>query len=65
MRGYMYARGYRNLTAAKDAVRSLRLEAMPCSGCEACTVQCPQRIDVRRRALEVVRLEALPDEFLA
>jgi uncharacterized protein len=65
MRGYMYARGYRNLAAAKDAVRSLRLEAVPCVDCDACTVRCPQGIDVRRRALEVARLEALPDAFLA
>ena len=65
MRGYMYARGYRNLTAAKYTVQSLRLEGIPCSSCKVCTVRCPQRIDVRRRALEVARLEELPDEFLA
>ncbi len=65
MRGYMYARGYRNLTAAKDAVRSLHLEVIPCTGCDVCTVSCPHGIDVRRRALEVARLEAVPDAFLA
>jgi len=65
MRGYMYARGYRNLTAAKDTVRSLRLRGLPCAACDGCTVQCPQGIDVRGRALAVSRVEAVPDAFLA
>ena len=30
------------------------------TGCDECTVRCPHRIDVRRRALEVARLEAVP-----
>ena len=65
MRGYMYARGYRNLTAARDTVRSLRMDVIPCTGCDVCTVRCPQGIDVRRRVLDVARLDAVPDAFLA
>jgi len=65
MRGYMYARGYRNLLAAKDTVRKVLDGGLPCESCTNCSVRCPHGIEVRQRALAMQSVGAIPDEFLA
>jgi len=65
MRAYMYAYGYRNLTAAHELVTSLDLPDNPCTGCDQCSVSCAFKFDVRERILDINRLKALPAEFFA
>ncbi len=65
MRAYMYAYGYRNLTEAHELVSSLNLPDNPCAGCEACSVRCALKFNVRERLVDINRLKALPAEFLA
>jgi len=64
MRAYMYAYGYRNLAAAKDAVLSAVDSELPCVGCSICTVKCASCFDVRRRLLNISRLSTVPFDFL-
>lgn len=64
MRAHMYARGYRNLEAARELVASLDLPADPCADCAACAVRCAQGFDVRARARDVVRVKDIPADLL-
>ena len=64
MRAHMYARGYRNLAAARELVASLELPADPCADCSACAVQCAKGFDVRARARDVARVREIPADLL-
>ena len=64
MRSYMYAYGYRNLEAAHELLHSLEIGGDPCSTCSECSVSCAKRFDVRDRIQDILRLKALPAEFL-
>lgn len=70
MRGYMYAYGYRNLAAAKDAVveageaGASGSKTLRCADCVTCTVRCPVGFDVRERAIDISRMRDVPDEFV-
>ena len=64
MRAHMYARGYRNLEAARELVASLDLPADPCADCAACAVRCAKGFDVRTRARDVARLREIPADLL-
>ena len=65
MRSYMYAYGYRNLSAAHDLVGSLELPESPCQSCGTCTVRCAKGFDVADRVKDIARLRHLPVDFLA
>ncbi len=56
MRSYMYAQGYRNIELAKDVVAEAGVPKNPCGNCEACTVKCTMRFDIKSR---VTSLSAL------
>ncbi len=64
MRSYMYAYGYRNMTAARQAIESLDLKSIPCSDCTLCTVTCAQGFAVRDKIYDIARIKDVPEEFL-
>jgi predicted aldo/keto reductase-like oxidoreductase len=64
MRAHMYARGYRNLGAARELVASLELPADPCGGCSTCRVNCAKGFDVRARARDIARIRDIPADLL-
>jgi predicted aldo/keto reductase-like oxidoreductase len=65
MRGYMYAYGYRQPSAAKDILRQKDISSIPCRDCLSCRVSCTMGFDVKGRALDIMRLNDIPDVFLA
>jgi len=64
MRSYMYAYGYRNLSAAHDLLSSLDPLADSCAGCGVCPVQCATGFDIRSRVQDIARLLAIPRDYL-
>jgi predicted aldo/keto reductase-like oxidoreductase len=64
MRGYMYAYGYRNMSAARETVREAVASVSPCSECGSCTVHCSKGFDVRQKVTDIARLNQVPEEFL-
>ncbi len=64
MRSYMYAYGYRNAAQARRTLDIVELSGDPCGSCEACRVMCASGFDVRERVRDIVRLKAVPPEFL-
>jgi len=64
MRCYMYVYGYRNLYKAKETLRSTKLETNPCIDCDTCPVACTMGFDIKSKVTDVLRLNAVPDEFL-
>jgi predicted aldo/keto reductase-like oxidoreductase len=66
MRSYMYAYGYRNLRAAKDALRHVDLASIPCDDCDTCRVtDCSMGFDVKNKVQDISRIERVPDDFIA
>jgi hypothetical protein len=65
MRGYMYGHAYRNRAAAWDLLDELGVAASACGSCAACTVTCPNGLDVRDRVRDIARIRDVPREFLA
>jgi hypothetical protein len=65
MRSYMYAYGYRNLFAAKQAFEESRTADLPCAVCDLCAVRCHMGFDVRRRAMDIARIRDVADDFIA
>ena len=63
MRSYMYAYGYKNLSLAHSAIEDLGPH-LPCSNCSACSVLCPNGFDVSKKVQDIIRLKAIPQEFL-
>jgi len=64
MRSYMYAYGYKNLSLAQSTIEDLE-ENLPCSDCRSCTLSCPNGFDVAGKVQDIIRLRAVPREFLA
>ena len=64
MRCYMYAYGYKNLYKAKETLRSLDITGAPCTECVRCPVECTMGFDIKRKILDITRLNDIPDEFL-
>lgn len=56
MRGYMYAFGYGNVTAASELLSSLDLPSRLCSQCDTCKVSCSRLFDVKQRLSELSEL---------
>jgi len=65
MRSYMYAFGYRNLLQAKDTLAEMDLQNLPCRDCTSCEASCAVGFDIREKALEIAKINAIPDTFLA
>ncbi|MEW6366393.1 MAG: aldo/keto reductase [Acidobacteriota bacterium] len=65
MRGYMYARGYKDPGKAKEALRRARITRVPCGECGQCHVTCAMGFDVRSRARDIAALIDVPDTVVA
>jgi len=65
MRAHMYAFGYRNLSHAKETLIQAGLPSSSCRDCEDCTVDCAKGFDIRKKLHDIVRLQDVPDDFLA
>jgi predicted aldo/keto reductase-like oxidoreductase len=65
MRAYMYTYGYGDSALAKAVVDDLCLPASPCANCETCSSMCVKGFDLRGRIEDVIRLQNVPQEFLA
>ncbi len=65
MRCYMYVYGYRDLAAAVRSVQSVKENPIACADCTSCVVKCPMGFDIKKRALDIIRLRSVPPEFLA
>lgn len=65
MRAYMYAYGYRNLSAAQDLLSSLTLPAGLCGDCSVCPVKCLNQWNVSGRIRNLARLREVAAEFIA
>ena len=63
MRGYMYAYGYKNLGLAHSTIEDLG-SRLPCTDCNSCSVVCPNGFDVPKKVQDIIRLKAVPQEFL-
>jgi hypothetical protein len=64
MRSYMYAYGYKNLSLAQSTIEDLG-ESLPCPDCRSCALSCPNGFDVPGKVQDIIRLRAVPPEFLA
>jgi hypothetical protein len=64
MRSFMYAHAYRNREAAQALLLELALPEFPCGDCGECPVRCAQGFDIRQRVCDIMRLRAVPREFL-
>jgi predicted aldo/keto reductase-like oxidoreductase len=65
MRCYMYAYGYRDLASAARNLIFVKDTPIACASCSSCVVRCPMGFDVRRKALDIIRLRDFPTEFLS
>lgn len=65
MRSYMYAYTYRNLAHAKQTLDHGCSGRLACLDCKTCRVRCASGLDVRERLLDIHRLGAVPEDFLA
>ncbi len=63
MRSYMYAYGYKNLSLAHSTIEDIGSH-IPCSDCSSCHVRCPNGFDVPKKVQDIIRLKAIPQEFL-
>jgi predicted aldo/keto reductase-like oxidoreductase len=63
MRAYMYAFGYRNVSAAQDLLQSLKLNDTPCANCEVCTVNCTKGFHVANRIEDLDCIQEEPDKY--
>jgi hypothetical protein len=60
----MYAYGYRNLAAAKEALRDLDLYNLPCTNCSTCRVSCTMNFNIKERIEDIARMRYIPEDFL-
>ena len=63
MRSYMYAYAYKNLEKAKQTLKTLNLSKLPCSSCETCNVKCSMGFNIRERAIDISRLNDVPEDL--
>jgi predicted aldo/keto reductase-like oxidoreductase len=64
MRSYMYAYGYKNPAKARETLDYIDLPNVPCMDCESCSVICSSGFDIKRKVADIVRIKAVPVEFL-
>jgi predicted aldo/keto reductase-like oxidoreductase len=65
MRAYMYTYGYRDSRQAQDLLVSLNIPNNPCAGCEHCSAICSKNFAISERITDVMRLTAVPEEFIS
>lgn len=65
MRSYMYAYGYKRPARAKETLERIDIAELPCADCSVCRVRCAVGFDVRAKAMDIFRLKAVPEGFLA
>jgi predicted aldo/keto reductase-like oxidoreductase len=65
MRAYMYTYGYSNSRQARELLTSLRLPGNPCGDCSHCSARCAKNFSISERVNNVMRLTAVPEEFLS
>ena len=65
MRCYMYAYGYRDLAAAVRNIESVKDNPIACADCSSCVVKCTMGLDIKKRALDIMRLRDFPPDFFA
>jgi predicted aldo/keto reductase-like oxidoreductase len=65
MRSYMYAYGYEHPAKARKTLDHVDLSNIPCQNCDSCRVVCASGFDIKRKVTDIVRLAAVPEEFLA
>ncbi|MFC1565062.1 aldo/keto reductase [candidate division KSB1 bacterium] len=65
MRCYMYAYGYRNIAKAKDTLSSMNPDEISCRNCESCTVKCTMDFDIKKKVMDIIRINDIPEEFLS
>jgi predicted aldo/keto reductase-like oxidoreductase len=64
MRAYMYAYGYRNLSAARELLVSLDISSEACRHCDSCSVICASNFTVSEKIQDIVRLKDVPADFI-
>lgn len=64
MRSYMYAYGYRNVVQARHTLDTVDVSGPSCDACDTCRVACASGFDVKDRVQDIVRLKAVPLDFL-
>jgi predicted aldo/keto reductase-like oxidoreductase len=64
MRAYMYTYGYGDLSQARTLINDLGMRDNPCRNCSECKVNCAKSFNVSERIADVVRVSAIPEEFL-
>jgi predicted aldo/keto reductase-like oxidoreductase len=64
MRSYMYNYGYSYPAKAFKTVASLNISDNPCSGCDECSVNCPNGFKVKEKVADIARIQVVPKEFL-
>jgi predicted aldo/keto reductase-like oxidoreductase len=64
MRSYMYAYGYKNLQAAKEALAMANIKAIECTECDVCQVKCTEGFEIKARAVDVMKVSEIPGRFL-
>jgi predicted aldo/keto reductase-like oxidoreductase len=65
MRAYMYAYGYSDSRQAQKLLTSLHLSGNPCGDCSHCSAVCAKNFAISDRVTDVMRLTAVPEEFLS
>jgi len=65
MRAYMYAYGYRESRQAQELLASLNIPNNPCAGCPSCSAKCAKNFAIPERIQDVMRLTAVPEEFIS
>jgi predicted aldo/keto reductase-like oxidoreductase len=65
MRAYMYTYGYRDSRQAQNLLVSLNISNNPCAGCSPCSAKCAKNFTIPDRIQDVMRLTAVPEEFIS
>ena len=65
MRAYMYNYGYKKPALAKEVIDELSLPANICDDCTSCPVRCAAGFQVAQKVKDIIRLQYIPQEFLA
>ncbi len=63
MRSYMYAYGYKNIGLARSTIEDLGTR-LACTDCGSCRLSCPNGFDAGEKVKDIIRLKAVPREFL-
>ena len=65
MRAYMYTYGYRDGHLAQELLAGLNIPNNPCGDCARCSAKCAKNFAISDRVMDVMRLTAVPEEFIA